>query len=262
MEHGMSSVQEHYDGVTMTTRKERKEGRLYEMKKFHNLIKRNLLRTYATYQERLLDLGCGRGGDLHKWKECNVGFVRGIDISPNEIDEARRRASEIRTQTPRCHFEVGDLTKPVEQDPERYDCVTAMFCIHYFFGSLKHLKTFLETVSKHLRYGGHFIGTCLDSEKVQQWVKEGRTSDVLTITPGNRFGISGGFGREYTFDLCDTVTEGATTEYLVDMKELTRVAEQFGLRFKEATPFMPPTKYEGHEASEMCTTFVFIKNQL
>ena len=58
------------------------------------------------------------------------------------------------------------------------------------------------------------------------------------------------------------MTEGATTEYLVDMAELTRVAEMFGLRFKEATPFMPTTPFVGKEASEMCTTFVFIKNTI
>lgn len=256
------SVQEHYDGVSMTTRQERAKGRLYDMKKFHNLVKRNLLRTYATFQERLLDLGCGRGGDLDKWKECRIGYIRGLDISSKEIEEAQRRASLIRTQIPRCRFDVADLTQPMEQEPDTYDTVSAMFCIHYFFGSVKHLKTFMETVSKHLRYGGFFIGTCLDSAKVQEWVSSGKTSDVLTVTPGKNFLLGGGYGREYTFDLCDTVTEGATTEYLVDMAELTRVAEQFGLRFKEAIPFMPPTQYEGYDASVMCTTFVFIKNRL
>ena len=258
-----SNVERHYDGVTMATREQRAKGRLYEMKKFHNLMKRNLLRTFATLQERVLDLGCGRGGDIEKWKECKVGYVRGIDISTNEIDEARRRASAcIHTLLPKCEFHVADLTKPIEQEEEKYDVVSAMFCIHYFFGSLKTLKIFMETVSKHLRYGGHFIGTCLDSKMVQEWVASGKTSSVLTITPGNAFGRTGGFGREYTYELCDTVTEGATTEYLVDMREMVRIAEQFGLRFKQATPFMPTTDYEGKEASQMCTTFVFIKNQL
>ena len=64
-----SNVEQHYDGVTMATREQRAKGRLYDMKKFHNLMKRNLLRTFATLQERVLDLGCGRGGDIEKWKE-------------------------------------------------------------------------------------------------------------------------------------------------------------------------------------------------
>lgn len=255
------SVRDHYDAVVTTSKETRAKGKLYDMKKFHNLMKRNLLRTYATFQERLLDLGCGRGGDLDKWRACQIGFIRGLDISSNEIDEARRRAVEG-AHMPRCCFDVADLTQPIEQDPDPFDAVSAMFCLHYFFGSVKHLKTFMETVSKHLRYGGFFIGCCLDSTKVQEWVSSGRQSDVLTITPGKNFMLGGGYGREYTFELCDTVTEGATTEYLVDMKELTRVAEQFGLRFKEATPFMPTTQYVGYEASLLCTTFVFIKNQL
>ena len=39
----------------------------------------------------LLDLACGRGGDIWKWIDAGITVVKGIDLSPGEIEEARKR---------------------------------------------------------------------------------------------------------------------------------------------------------------------------
>ena len=35
------------------------------MKKYHNIVKQNILKNY---KGKLLDIGSGNGGDIHKWK--------------------------------------------------------------------------------------------------------------------------------------------------------------------------------------------------
>ncbi|PNH08797.1 mRNA cap guanine-N7 methyltransferase [Tetrabaena socialis] len=63
---------------------QRKEGPAQELKHFHNHVKRLLLWRFAHKQDRLLDMCCGRGGDLQKWKDAQVKYVRGLDISDRE----------------------------------------------------------------------------------------------------------------------------------------------------------------------------------
>lgn len=39
----------------------------------------------------ILDLGCGKGGDLKKWKNQKVGFYVGVDISGESLKHALER---------------------------------------------------------------------------------------------------------------------------------------------------------------------------
>ena len=45
----------------------RRQGAALPLKDFHNDIKRRMITRFAFQAERLLDLACGRGGDIHKW---------------------------------------------------------------------------------------------------------------------------------------------------------------------------------------------------
>jgi len=76
----------------------RKQGAALPLKQYHNRIKRELITAFAGGAPRLLDLACGRGGDLHKWTAAGVEYVRGVDLSPGEIEEARRRYGETRAE--------------------------------------------------------------------------------------------------------------------------------------------------------------------
>ncbi len=89
---------------------------------------------FAWQADRLLDLACGRGGDIHKWAKAEVRiclhgvlmdsvrehlnnapflfaltnnvcvqikYVKGVDLSPAEIEEAQRRFVAFRSQPSR-----------------------------------------------------------------------------------------------------------------------------------------------------------------
>ena len=69
------------------------------LQKFHNFIKKNILLSfYKTYLSEsqtnisLLDLACGKGGDLFKWKQLNYNTVVGIDISYDNIYNSQNGA--------------------------------------------------------------------------------------------------------------------------------------------------------------------------
>lgn len=63
----------------------------YELKRFHNSRKRELVQALSWCADAVLDLACGRGGDIQKWLGAGVQTVLGIDISANEVEEARAR---------------------------------------------------------------------------------------------------------------------------------------------------------------------------
>lgn len=64
---------------------QRDAGLAAPLKKLHNRIKRLLIRRFAYDANSLLDLACGRGGDLHKWVDSDISFVRGYDIAAEEV---------------------------------------------------------------------------------------------------------------------------------------------------------------------------------
>eukprot|EP01126_Amoeba_proteus_P006415 TRINITY_DN12244_c0_g1_i3.p1 TRINITY_DN12244_c0_g1~~TRINITY_DN12244_c0_g1_i3.p1 ORF type:complete len:103 (+),score=20.09 TRINITY_DN12244_c0_g1_i3:129-437(+) len=77
---------------------ERRKGAAFPLKQFHNQIKKDMISAFARLlqAETLLDLCCGRGGDIHKWLAVpSLRYVKGIDIADVELKEARERFTNI-----------------------------------------------------------------------------------------------------------------------------------------------------------------------
>lgn len=85
------------------------------MRDFHNqVVKRRLILSASRPNGTLVDLAVGKAGDLPKWTEARLGFVYGIDISTdnvqNPMDGACMRyleASSGRRRVPQCIFLQG-----------------------------------------------------------------------------------------------------------------------------------------------------------
>jgi len=57
------------------------------MKNFHNLyVKRLLIGGVTKTGDKLIDLTCGKGGDMAKWIEAKLSFVFGIDYSKDNLE--------------------------------------------------------------------------------------------------------------------------------------------------------------------------------
>jgi len=101
------------------------KGQLSEMeslRKFHNMIKKKLIIGISSLKKnpKILDLSCGRGGDIQKvlHKDIKPSFILGIDISGN-VSEACKRFYEEKTKV-KGVFIRGDTSQNIRSGK----CVT------------------------------------------------------------------------------------------------------------------------------------------
>lgn len=188
------------------------------MQDFHNKVIKNrvllgsVCNTIKDKQDTisLLDLACGKGGDLPKWRDNNVTTCVGIDYIQNNIDDEKdgacarykfykSQSQKQGTSFPKSYFIVGDVGKSMnannyiqnrdykelhnllwksnEQistnfEKNKFDVVSVMFALHYFFSRKHVLDTFIDNVTNNLKPGGYFIGCCFDGTSIFNKLKK------------------------------------------------------------------------------------------
>jgi SAM-dependent methyltransferase len=126
-----------------------------------NFVKSALLHTWLQFQEEdvVLDVGCGKGGDVFKIPSTVHYF--GIDIAEKAILEARVRAKDL----PNCSFLNVDFTSEIplsqqlECDEFLFDKAFSSFAFHY---AGEALDTALKSVGSVLQPKGLFLFLVLD----------------------------------------------------------------------------------------------------
>ena len=179
------------------------ENRFKMYRKFHNIIKQGLLNVANSKRKPLLllDIGCGQGGDLHKWIKTKYGLVVGIDKVSENIQRAKQRWNELNTiSKEKIHLYTGDFSQPLiesmtEVEREKlialqkgdhkmdFDVISCQFAMHYFFKNTHTWMNFVRNILDRLRTnGGTLITTCMKGEFVH---------DSFMLQKGE---ISGPFG--------------------------------------------------------------------
>mmetsp|Transcript_20097 Transcript_20097/g.28295 ORF Transcript_20097/g.28295 Transcript_20097/m.28295 type:complete len:416 (-) Transcript_20097:39-1286(-) len=250
------NMKNHYNhhGKAVETLAQRRQGPTIQLKKFHNHVKQQLLFRFCSARKNagssrkleLLDLACGRGGDLYKWKKSGISRVRAIDLSPDEIKEAKRRFDEIKRKDREMRMEVrfeqsDDCGQKLLPDlRNQYDAVTCMFAAHYFFRNEAMAKAFLTNVTAALKDGGYFFGTIPDGKAIQTRLagKNIFSNSMVELEKRWEGGVKA-FGNALIFKILGTVTDGGegSKEYLVFSSVFIKLASTFGLQ--------PITKYGG-----------------
>jgi len=182
------------------------------MQDFHNKVIKNRILLGSVSSElrkttssvTLLDLACGKGGDIAKWRDNNITTCVGVDYMSNNIDDSRDGACARNTfyknqaldqgkNFPESYFLVGDVSKSMKDNKfitnaqystlannlwfpndnlttnfqlNKFDVVSVMFALHYFFRSESVLDQFIENVASNVKQGGYFIGCCFDGKKI------------------------------------------------------------------------------------------------
>ena len=147
------------------------------MRKMHNDAKRRLIQNVVTAGSIVLDMGCGRGGDLHKWKNCTVF---GVDPDPESIAEAKKRATEGGYDS-WAKFAVGDIHNAPMLS---FDVVCYNFSFQYLFKSIEFLRSSLIQISNRLRIGGKLIGIVPDASYITRLPHKWSDSMGNTIERG------------------------------------------------------------------------------
>lgn len=142
------------------------------MRKVHNLVKRRLIEAHVHPGVRVLDVGCGQGGDILKWGVP----IHACDPDRKSLYEAVRRGKGTDSK-----FFVGDIRSVPENI---YDVVCYNFSFQYCFESSQLFHETLEALVKRTEKGSKLIGIIPDSELVfetyPKWVdRTGNTIEYL-----------------------------------------------------------------------------------
>ncbi|OLL23872.1 mRNA cap guanine-N7 methyltransferase [Neolecta irregularis DAH-3] len=248
---GVDVVKKHYNDRREIGRSARKYSPIIKLRAFNNWIKSCLIQKFTPYTSDhplvVLDMGCGKGGDLLKWDKARINIYVGVDVADVSVSQARNRYRDMKRVGFEASFYVLDcfrrsLRDVLPRDHPPFDIVSMQFCMHYAFESERQARTLLENVTRGLRLGGKFIGTIPNSEIIESHLKEGE------LKWGNQFyrvefekPLPNGcfrppFGHRYSFFLQDAVED--VPEYVVPFGAFRSLAEEYNLELLYRKPFM------------------------
>jgi len=215
---------DHYSRKRDHSLTERGNSEIMGVRKFHNWIKRTLIREYCPYggdMVTVLDICGGKGGDFHKWaEEANVGHVVLIDAARGSIDDALERYREFHWNKNQWHFGVtfvcadcfGADLHAILPPHLSFDFASCQFALQYAFSSEERIRGLLRNVSIRLKPGCSFIGTIPDAEFLIKKLKESPSpsfgNDLYHVTfPAKIDGRFADFGSSYRFYLREAVDD-------------------------------------------------------
>jgi hypothetical protein len=222
--------------------------------RFHNIVvKRNLIKEVSQTGSSLLDLACGKGGDLPKWKDGKFKKVVGIDNDKSGLEYAENFYKKYNNKDkPQVDFIWGDSGLLIfpgyeaaldEQSREKmmlaipekhmFNVVSLQFALHYFFKDEKTLRTLLQNVSDNLDKNGYFIGTCFDGNKIMKLLKkkdkiEGKIDDsVIWSIEKNKINGRANYGN--SINVFVKSIGSPKTEYIVKLDFFEKICKEYGL---------------------------------
>jgi len=195
------------------------------MRQFHNWIKSIIIYTYChpMYEHEkslsILDIACGRGGDLMKFYYAKCAFYVGLDVDKeglvSAVDGAESRYAQMRKthpNFPEMSFIQADagalltyedqnrvfggmsgnnqklLNKFFSSDQDKkvkFDRINCQFAMHYFLKNDETWRNFKANLNNHLKNGGYFLITVFDAERIVELLKG---TDTYTINYTNQKG--------------------------------------------------------------------------
>ena len=126
---------------------------------YHNKCKLQLLERWCQPGSSLLDVGCGRGGDLRKWSAMGLN-VTAVEPDKDLLDDAKGRWYKMKCN-PHVHWVLGDIrTAPMSE----WDCVAYMFSIHWILEDDGE-EQFRHAMNR-LKSGGVLLGIVPDGDAI------------------------------------------------------------------------------------------------
>lgn len=226
------------------------------MRKYHNQIKRRLLRgkVKGIFPKfgKLLDIGSGVGGDVDKWSDYNkiiavepwepyiielknrinrrYGFVPVVIKSSDEIQKINK---EDKIVVINAGGEQVDLINQVISYflNDKVDVITSMLSLSFFWkGNM--LDALIRLISTSLRSGGTFMYLTIDGDLVTQYfdpvVRGPVIEGPLNLLNGEASILYNGQDKTLYIDLPRSETVKTQTEPLVFLDDLRFKLKDFG----------------------------------
>ncbi|XP_051729072.1 mRNA cap guanine-N7 methyltransferase isoform X1 [Ctenopharyngodon idella] len=240
-------VATHYNKLQECGLAERNKSRIVHMRNFNNWMKSVLISEILdkVKQKRrevtVLDLGCGKGGDLLKWKKGHIDKLVCADIAAVSIEQCQQRYNDLRRRghpndrTYSAEFITADCSRELLskklRDPElQFDVCSCQFVYHYSFESEQQADTMLRNACERLRSGGFFIGTTPDAYELVKRLEASDSNsfgnEVFSVTFQKK-GDYPLFGCQYDFSLEGVVN---VPEFLVYFPLFEEMAKKYNMR--------------------------------
>jgi len=191
------------------------EGRnLKIMRKYHNEVKLDLLAKNFAPGSTILDMGAGRGGDIHKWRA--LGFKKVYAMEPDtgatiesfksrlEQDKENKKKKDLAKGVPFTYPDVEILNygsqktrkihKQLKNDGTVLDGIVAFFSLTFFPKNEKMYRSLLNTIDL-IPTGGKFVGIVLSGERVKSLFNSSKIDDYIKDYTRGRFLLKG-YGPE------------------------------------------------------------------
>ena len=228
------------------------------VRKLHNDAKRALIHAVVATGacKRALDVGCGRGGDLNKWKQTHVSHVDMCDPDAESLAEAKSRAKNMGITNVR--FYAGDISACPNV---KYDAVCYNFSLHYIFENEKLFFNTIHNIKKRLKIGGKLFGCIPDSDRLIMM-----KNCTMCDTHGNYFIMKnnaglGNFGEKVLVFLADTPFFGSkpNLEPIAYKDLLITHLSNLGIILESWEPLVAATdSVPGEEITKMYSKFIFV----
>lgn len=220
----------------------------------------SVLRASGVSRIHLVDLCCGRGGDIFKWDKSKIDKVSAFDNHLPSIEEAINRykkvSKKLKTKINFQHKDVENIILAPLLNNKKVLIISCQFAIHYF----KDLTFLLTQISNNLEKGGYFIGVSPDGDIIESIFETDQIVDNVTL---ERVDVN-----SYYIDLHDDNDHNTTKdyfnyrdeklrEYVVRKNELTSIAESVGLELCSYCNLKD--KWGGNHISNLYFSFVFKK---
>lgn len=242
-----SAVAAHYNELQEVGLEQRSQSRIFYLRNFNNWIKSVLIGEFLEKVRQkknrditVLDLGCGKGGDLLKWRKGRISKLVCTDIADISVKQCQQRYDDMKNRRNNeylfnAEFITADSSKELLvdkfRDPEMYfDICSCQFVCHYSFESSEQADMMLRNACERLSPGGYFIGTTPNSFELIRRLEASETesfgNEIYTV----KFQKKGDyplFGCKYDFNLEGVVD---VPEFLVYFPLLTEMAKKYNMK--------------------------------